>query len=146
MKLHTLKSSAPRKSRKRVGRGTGNGHGRTCGRGDKGQMARSGAVRRPYFEGGQIPFFRRIPKKGFNCPSHKVYALINVGKLEELFDAGDEIDFEKLSGKGVVGKLGAGLKVLGDGEITKSLTVKAVKFSEAARSKIEAAGGTCEVI
>ncbi len=146
MKLHSLTSSSPRKARKRVGRGTGNNWGRTCGRGEKGQMSRSGAVRRPYFEGGQIPFFRRIPKKGFNNPNHKVYALINVGQLDKLFTAGDSIDFESLRAKGLVGKLGAGLKILGDGEVTTSFTITATRFSATAKEKIEAAGGTCETI
>ena len=146
MKLHTLQSIATRKKRKRVGRGTGNGSGRTCGRGDKGQMARSGAVRRPHFEGGQIPLFRRLPKKGFNNPNHKEYTLINVRDLENYYNDNDVIDALSLQEKGRIGKVKIGLKVLGDGELSKKLTVKAARFSASAKAKIESAGGTCEVV
>ena len=146
MRLHTLKSTVPRKNRKRVGRGNGNNWGRTCGRGEKGQMSRSGANHRPYFEGGQIPLLRRIPKRGFNNPNHKLYAVVNVGLLEGLFESGDTIDLAALQAKGLVKKVGAGLKVLGEGELSKSLTVRANRFSAAATAKVEAAGGTCETL
>lgn len=143
--LHTTKGSTHR--RKRVGRGDSSGWGRTCGRGEKGQKARSGANMRPFFEGGQIPLFRRLPKRGFNNPDHKVYSLVNVGELESLFSAGDTVDEDALYEKGLVRKKGRQqLKVLGNGELAKSLTVRANKFSNSARTKIESAGGTCEVL
>ncbi len=144
LRLHTFKNTVPRKARKRVGRGHGNNWGRTSGRGEKGQKARSGAVRRLHFEGGQIPLFRRLPKKGFNNPNHKAYVLVNVQYLEENFEAGAVVDASSLKRK-VGDKLGAGIKILGVGELTKSLTVKATKFSTTAKSKIESAGGTCEL-
>ena len=146
MKLHQLRNSFKRQSRKRVGRGDGSGHGRTCGRGEKGAGARSGNTRRPYFEGGQIPYFRRLPKRGFNNPNHALYNVVNVSYLESNFASGDEVDRAELLQRGLAATQGAGLKVLGDGEITKSLTVRANKFSASARKKIEAAGGTCEVV
>ena len=147
MKLHEL-SSAPGAThrRKRVGRGDSSGLGRTCGRGEKGQKSRSGSTIRPHFEGGQIPLFRRLPKRGFNHPTHKEYNLVNVSTLEEFFDAGAEVDAEALRSKGVIRKNSLPLKVLADGEVTKSLKVKAAKFSKAAKEKIEAAGGACEVV
>lgn len=146
MKLHELSNDFNRKARKRVGRGDGSGHGRTAGRGDKGAGARSGNRKRPHFEGGQIPFFRRLPKRGFKNPNHTEYGVINVGYLERCFAAGDVVDSESLRERGVMHKATAGLKVLGDGELTKSLTVRAEKFSANAKAKIEAAGGTCEEI
>jgi len=146
MKLHDLHNSFNRQSRSRVGRGDGSGHGRTCGRGDKGAGARSGATRRPHFEGGQIPLFRRLPKRGFNSPNHKMYSVVNIRYLEENFSAGDQVDVETLKSSGLGEKGNAGLKVLGDGEVTKSLTVRAQKFSASARQKIEAAGGSCEIV
>ena len=147
MKLHDLHSTAgSKRPRKRVGRGDSSGYGRTCGRGEKGQKSRTGSVIRPFFEGGQIPLFRRLPKRGFTSRNHKDYDLINVSSLEKLFDAGATVDAEILRGKGVIGKTKLPLKVLGTGEITKSLTVKADKFSTAAKEKIEAAGGTCETL
>ncbi len=146
MKLHTLQNTAGRKARKRVGRGDGSGHGRTCGRGDKGAGSRSGNRHRPHFEGGQIPLFRRLPKRGFKNPNHVVYDVINVSYLEENFEAGGVVDEAGLRRLGLLGKSSVGLKILGDGEVTKSLTVKASKFSASAVAKIEAAGGVCEVI
>ena len=128
LNLHSLKNSIPRKSRKRVGRGEGNNWGRTCGRGEKGQMARSGAVRRPYFEGGQIPLLRRLPKKGFNNPNHKEYAIVNVCELNENYNDGEVVDTNSLVNKGIIGKAKHGVKVLGNGEISKSLTVKVPKM------------------
>lgn len=142
--LHTTKGSTHR--RKRVGRGDSSGWGRTCGRGEKGQKSRSGANIRPFFEGGQIPLFRRLPKRGFNSPDHKFYSLVNVGKLESLFSPGDIVDEKALYEKGVVRKGKQKLKILGNGEIAKALTVRANKFSNSARTKIETAGGTCEVL
>ena len=145
MKLHELRNSFTRQPRKRVGRGDSSGNGRSAGRGDKGAGARSGHTRRSHFEGGQIPLFRRLPKRGFNNPNHTVYSVVNVSYLEENFDAGDEVNRDALRKRGLISKTGVQLKVLGDGEITKSLTVKADKFSMSARKKIEAAGGVCEV-
>lgn len=148
MKLHSLNSPFKRKVRKRVGRGHGNNWGRTAGRGEKGQLSRSGATHRPHFEGGQITYFRRMPKKGFKSRNHKLFTVINVDMLERHFAAGDLVDVEALARKGLIGaKLDdAGLKILGSGEISKSLTVKAHAFSGSAQSKIEAAGGTCEAL
>lgn len=144
MRLHELQSGFKRKPRRRVGRGDGSGHGRTCGRGDKGAGARSGYSRKPYFEGGQIPLLRRLPKRGFKNPNRVEYGVVNVGHLEELFDAGAVVDEAALRRHGVMHKDVVGVKVLGDGELTKSLTVRAGKFSASAKQKIEAAGGVCE--
>ncbi len=146
MKLHELQNSFKRRPRRRVGRGDGSGYGRTCGRGDKGAGSRSGNTRRPYFEGGQIPLFRRLPKRGFKNPNHKFYNIVNVSYLQDNFSAGDQVDEAALRQLGITSRKNAGLKVLGDGEISVSLTVKANKFSASARKKIEAAGGTCELV
>lgn len=135
------------KKRRRVGRGPGSGHGKTCGRGHKGQRSRSGGGPHPRFEGGQMPLERRLPKRGFNNIFRKEYAVLNLRALEDKFDAGTTVDMEALSAQGLLPKqLGAGLKILGDGELTKALTVRAHRFSKSAREKIEAAGGTVEVI
>jgi len=147
MKLHNLKPTpGSRHRRRRVGRGDSSGLGHTAGRGMNGASSRTGHTSRPHFEGGQIPLFRRLPKRGFNSPNHKFFNLVNVYVLEENFEAGDVIDQDILKGKGLVGKLKRDLKILADGEITKALTVKANKFSAAAKAKIEAAGGTCEIV
>ncbi|MBQ4106360.1 MAG: 50S ribosomal protein L15 [Lentisphaeria bacterium] len=147
MKLHELTvNPGSTKRRKRVGRGDSSGWGKTAGRGEKGQKSRSGAKIRPFFEGGQITLFRRLPKRGFNSPDHKVYQLINLSVLEANFEAGDVVDQESLRSKNLLGKTELPLKVLANGEITKALTVKAVKFSATAQAKIEAAGGKVEVI
>ena len=147
MNLHSFKRTYKRKARKRVGRGHGNNWGRTGGRGEKGQLSRSGANHRPHFEGGQITYFRRMPKKGFKSPFHKLFTVVNVETLERHFEAGATVDVTELCRKGLVGDdKGAGLKILATGELTKALTVKAVAFSAAAIAKIEAAGGSCEVV
>ncbi len=146
MKLHDLHTSPSKKRRKLRGRGDGSGLGGTSGRGHKGQKARSAAIIRPFFEGGQIPFFRRLPKRGFNKPDHKEYNLVNVELLEKVFAAGDVVDEAVLHKKGLIAKSMEGLKVLGNGELKKALTVKANKFSASAKAKIEAAGGKCEQI
>lgn len=147
MKLHNLQpTDGSKHRRRRVGRGDSSGLGHTCGRGEKGQMSRSGAAHRPYFEGGQIPLFRRLPKRGFNNPDHKTYNLVNVRELEAVYSANDVVDEASLRENGLIGKSDSRLKILADGDITKALTVKANKFSKAARSKIEKAGGTCEII
>ena len=148
MKLHEL-SPAPgsTKSAWRKGRGVGSGNGKTAGRGHKGQNARTGGGVRPGFEGGQIPLFRRLPKRGFtNSLFKKEYAIINLETLDKLFNDGGAVSMETLLEKGVIRKELNGLKVLGRGEITKKLTVKAAIFSASAKEKIEAAGGKAEVI
>jgi large subunit ribosomal protein L15 len=146
MKLHEL-SSAPgsRHSRKRVGRGTGSGMGKTATRGHKGQNARSGGGVRPGFEGGQNPLYRRLPKRGFNNPFRVEYAVVNVEDLNK-FAAGTEVTPEVLVESGVVKNTLDGIKILGNGEITVKLSVKANKFSQSAVEKIQAAGGQTEVI
>ena len=144
MKLHDIgPTPGSHKRRKRVGRGDSSGWGKTAGRGEKGQLSRTGAVHRPFFEGGQIPLFRRLPKRGFNSADHKVYELVNLSVLEANFNAGETVDEASLRAKSLLGKKELPLKVLADGDITKALTVKAVKFSAAAKAKIEAAGGSC---
>ena len=129
----------------RRGRGHGSGNGETAGKGHKGQKARSGAPRLG-FEGGQMPLFRRIPKRGFTDPNSKVITGINVSVLEDRYNAGDEVTLENLLEKRIIRKVNDGVKILGNGELTKKLTVKVNAFSESAKEKIEAVGGTCEVI
>lgn len=142
MKLHELSPAAGSKhSRKRVGRGPGSGLGKTSGRGEKGQKSRTGYSGRPGFEGGQMPLIRRVPKRGFNNSIFRTeYAVINVSDLAGLEG---EITPEVLARRGLV-RSGQPVKVLGDGEISAAVQVKANKFSKSARAKIEAAGGTCE--
>ncbi|MEI6055018.1 MAG: 50S ribosomal protein L15 [Lentisphaerota bacterium] len=147
MKLHSLKNvEGAKHRRKRVGRGDASGWGKTAGRGDKGQSSRSGSGYRPYFEGGQIPLFRRLPKRGFKSLNPNIYTVINVASLEEAFNAADTVDKAVLHAKNLIPKKKRSLKILGNGDITKALTVKANFFSATAKSKIEAAGGKCEVI
>jgi large subunit ribosomal protein L15 len=146
MKLHELSSAeGSRHTRKRVGRGVGSGMGKTSTRGHKGQNARSGGGVRPGFEGGQNPLYRRLPKRGFTNPTRKEYAIINVTELNQ-FDAGTEVTPELLLSTGIVKAPKDGIKVLGNGELTVKLTVKANKFSQSAVDKIQAAGGQSEVI
>jgi large subunit ribosomal protein L15 len=149
LELHNLRPNPGAvREKKRVGRGHGSGHGKTSGRGQKGQKARSGwkGGTRPGFEGGQTPLYMRFPKRGFsNAPFKKEYAIVNVGLLNERFEEGAEITPEVLREAGLV-KKNLPVKVLGDGELTKKFTVKAHKFSTSAKEKIEAAGGSCEVI
>ena len=137
-----------RKKKKRVGRGPGSGHGKTSTRGHKGQKSRKGYSMRATFEGGQTPLFRHLPKRGFsNVIFAKNYTIVNVGDLNELEPDMTEISAEILMEKGLLRKVAKnGLKVLGDGELTRTLTVKAAKFSGKAKEKIEAAGGTVEVL
>ena len=147
MKLHEL-SPAPGsvKNRFRKGRGLGSGNGKTAGKGHKGQNARAGGGVRPGFEGGQIPLYRRLPKRGFkNDYFRKDYAIVNLESLES-FNDGDEITIEKLIKSGIVKKTLCGLKVLASGELTKKLTVKAAVFSESAKTRIESLGGKAEVV
>ncbi|WP_044895210.1 50S ribosomal protein L15 [Bacillus alveayuensis] len=146
MKLHELQPApGSRKERNRVGRGIGSGNGKTSGRGQKGQKARSGGGVRLGFEGGQTPLFRRLPKRGFTNIHRKEYAIVNLDALNR-FEDGTEVTPELLLETGVVSKLKAGVKILGNGQIEKKLTVKAHKFSSAAKEAIEAAGGKTEVI
>lgn len=146
MKLHEL-TPAPgsRHERKRVGRGTGSGTGKTSTRGHKGQWARSGGGVRPGFEGGQNPLYMRLPKRGFKNINRKEYAIVNLNQLNK-FEAGTDVTPELLLESGVVKNPKDGIKILGDGELAVGLTVKAHKFSESASRKIEAAGGKTEVI
>ena len=129
----------------RRGRGHGSGNGKTAGKGHKGQKARSGAPR-PGFEGGQMPLYRRIPKRGFTCPSSKEIVGINLGVLNDRFEDGAVVDIDALLETGIVKNPKDGVKILGNGEITKKLTVKANAFSASAKEKIEAVGGTAEVM
>ena len=146
MKLQELQPAAGSKTApKRVGRGTGSGLGKTSGRGQKGQKSRSGGGVRPGFEGGQMPLSRRLPKRGFKNIFAKVYTTINVGELE-VFEDGTEITAEFLKNAGFIKKINDGIKILGQGELTKKLTVKAVKFTASAQEKISAAGGVAEVV
>ena len=131
--------------RSRVGRGHASGHGKTAGRGHKGQKARSGGSTRLGFEGGQMPLYRRIPKRGFKNYNYKEIIGINVSKLD-VFENGTEVTVETLIEAGIVKNPREGFKILGDGELTKKLTVKVNAFSKSAEEKITAAGGTCEVI
>ncbi|OQA21233.1 MAG: 50S ribosomal protein L15 [Actinobacteria bacterium ADurb.Bin346] len=134
------------KKRKRVGRGNSSGHGTTSGRGSKGQKSRSGAKIRPGFEGGQMPMSRRIPHlRGFKNTRKKEFNIINISKLDK-FNDGDVIDFELLASKGLIMKENSPLKILGNGSISKKITVKADYFSTSAIKKIQDAGGTAEVV
>ncbi len=147
MKLHELcPTPGSRKRRKRVGRGDSSGLGKTAGRGEKGQHSRTGSKIRPYFEGGQIPLFRRLPKRGFKNPDRIVYNLVNLSVIESNFEAGAEVNTETLREKNLLGKSQRALKILANGEVTKAFTVKADKFSATAVAKIEAAGGKVEVV
>ncbi len=133
------------KNRKRLGRGSGSGHGKTSGRGHKGQRARSGGRGKTGFEGGQMPLQRRVPKRGFTNIFRKEYAIVNLSDLDR-FDKGSTVDVSSLLEAGLVNKIGAGVKLLADGEITKPLIIKVHKSSQAAREKVEAAGGRIEVV
>jgi large subunit ribosomal protein L15 len=147
MRLHDLKPRPGAKHRrKRLGQGESSGHGKTSGRGGKGQTARSGSSIRIGFEGGQMPLIRRIPKRGFNNARHgTVYIPVNVEALNA-FEDGETVDVEKLRGKGLANGPGDGIKILGDGEVKKKLSVTAHAFSASAKKKIEAKGGTCEIV
>lgn len=147
MKLHELAPAVPTKKAWRKGRGPGSGNGKTGGRGHKGQQARSGGGVRIGFEGGQMPAYRRLPKRGFNNERFAThYAIVNLSVLEKFFEDGAVVDLVALVEANIISKPLDGLKVLGNGNLTKKLTVKAHKISETAKAKIEAAGGTVEVI
>ena len=146
MKLHELKpafgsTTAP----KRLGRGIGSGLGKTSGKGHKGAKARSGGVKRPGFEGGQMPLTMRLPKRGFTNKWATEYVAINVSALN-IFEDGDVVGPVELIQAGIIKKIEDGIKIMGNGELTKKLTVQAMKFTATAKEKIEAAGGNCEVI
>lgn len=146
MKLHELAPAAgSKKDVKRIGRGPASGQGKTAGKGHKGQKARAGRGMRPGFEGGQMPLQRRLPKRGFNNIFAKEIATVNVAALNA-FEDGATVDVEALINAGLVKKALDGVKVLGNGDISKKLTVKANAFSDSAKQKIEAAGGKAEVI
>ena len=147
MYIHDLKNAEGEKqSKKRLGRGIGSGIGKTSGKGHKGQNARSGGGVRPGFEGGQMPLYRRIPKRGFHCRNHKEIVAINVNLLN-VFEDGATIDIDALKSKGLVSNPRDGVKILGNGELNiKNITVKVNLFSKTAIEKIEAAGGKAEVI
>ncbi len=146
MELNTLKPAlGATKNRKRIGRGIGSGHGKTATKGHKGQKARSGGSIKAGFEGGQMPMQRRLPKRGFNSLNRIDYAPVNVEKLN-IFEANSIVDLEALVRSGLVKKIKSGVKLLATGELTKPLTVIAHKFSDAAKAKILAAGGTVEEI
>lgn len=146
MNLHTLTNTpGARKTKKRLGRGMSSGLGKTSGRGHKGQYARSGHKHKPGFEGGQMRMVRRLPKRGFKSMDPGVYTPVNVADLER-FDAGAEITAEVLIRAGLAKAAKDGIKILGSGSLTKKLSVKAHAFSASAKAKIEAAGGTCQVV
>ncbi|MGI6049241.1 MAG: 50S ribosomal protein L15 [Acetivibrionales bacterium] len=146
MELFELRPGAPNKAPKRKGRGHGTGNGKTAGKGHKGQKARSGGGVRVGFEGGQMPLFRRVPKRGFtNAMFKKVYTEVKLSDLE-CFENGTEVSAELLKEKGIISKINEGIVVLGNGNLTKKLTVKAARFTKSASEKIEALGGKAEVI
>ena len=145
MKLHELAPAAgSTTAAKRLGRGVGSGLGKTSGKGHKGAKARSGGGKPPGFEGGQMPLYRRVPKKGFTNIFGTEYAEVNVGQLE-VFNDGVVVNAELLKAAGIIKKTMDGVKILGNGELTKKLTVEAAKFTESAKQKIEAVGGKAEV-
>ena len=146
MKLHELHpAEGSTASQKRLGRGNGSGLGKTSGKGHKGAKARSGGGKRPGFEGGQMPLYRRVPKRGFNNVFGTEYAEVNVERLE-VFEDGDVVNAKALLEKKIIRKELDGVKILGGGDLTKKLTVQAAKFTGSAKEKIEAAGGKAEVI
>jgi len=147
MKLNELQKSPEAKVAKRVGRGPGSGMGKTSTRGQKGQKSRSGASISPWFQGGQTPLYRRLPKRGFNNAQFRTeYATINLSDLNKYFNDGETVTPELLKEKGIIKKQLCGVKVLGNGELEKKLTIKANRFSSSAVTKIESAGGKAEVI
>ena len=146
MELNSLRPAlGSTKNRKRIGRGIGSGHGKTATKGHKGQKARSGGSIKPGFEGGQMPLQRRLPKRGFRPLDRNEYVLINLQQLD-VFEAGSCVDREAMDAKGILKKSSLPVKVLANGELSKALTIKADKFSKSAAEKIQAAGGTAEVL
>ena len=147
MKLHDLAPAAgASKARKRIGRGPASGQGKTAGKGHKGQLARAGRGQRAGFEGGQMPLQRRVPKRGFNNIFATEMVIVNVATLEKYFEDGATVTVDALLEKGIIKKTLDGVKILGQGELAKKLTVQVNAFSDSAKSKIEAAGGKAEVI
>jgi large subunit ribosomal protein L15 len=147
MKLNELQKAPEAKAVKRVGRGQGSGNGKTAGRGEKGQKARSGVSIPAWFQGGQTPLYRRLPKRGFNNAQFRTeFATINLSDLNKYFNDGDVVSPELLKEKGIIKKQLCGVKVLGNGELEKKLTIRAHRFSSSAVTKIESAGGKAEVI
>jgi large subunit ribosomal protein L15 len=146
MDLHSLQTAEGSKHRRiRVGRGRASGKGKTAGRGHKGQMSRAGATHKPLFEGGQMPLVRKLPKRGFSNYNRKTIVPVNLDALAA-FDEGAEVTIELLKEKGLVNGRYDGVKILGNGDVDKKLTVKVNAFSASAKEKIEAAGGTCEIV
>jgi large subunit ribosomal protein L15 len=146
MDLHSLQPAEGSKHRKiRVGRGRASGKGKTAGRGHKGQMSRAGASHKPLFEGGQMPLVRKLPKRGFNNFTRKEILPVNLDALN-VFEEGAEVTIEILKEKGLVNGRFDGVKILGNGNVEKKLSVKANAFSASAKEKIEAAGGSCEIV
>lgn len=147
LKLNELKPTpGSRKKAKRIGRGTGSGTGSTAGKGNNGDRARSGAKTKFYFEGGQTPLTRRIPKRGFHSPFKVEYQIVNVGTLETLDNEGKDITIEFLHDQGLIHEVDRPVKILGNGDLTKTISIKAHSFSKTAREKIEKAKGKAEVI
>ena len=147
MKLNELSPSVPRKERKRIGRGNSSGWGKTAGKGSNGQNSRAGGGVKPYFEGGQMPIYRRVPKRGFsNAIFKKEYTVISLAFLNENFEDGEEVSLETLFNKCLIKKGRDGVKVLGNGELNKKLTVKVHKISKSAKAAVEAKGGTVELV
>ncbi len=146
MDLHSLQTTEGSKHRRiRLGRGRASGKGKTSGRGHKGQMSRTGSVHKPLFEGGQMPLVRKLPKRGFNNFTRKTFVPVNLDALSK-FDEGTEVTIELLKEKGLVNGRFDGVKILGNGSVEKKLTVKVNAFSATAKEKIEAAGGSCEIV
>lgn len=147
MALNNLSNPAGKKARKRVGRGDSSGLGRTAGRGEKGQKSRSGFSQRPHWQGGQIPLFRRLPHiQGFKARNHKLWTVVNLGQIDAAYEAGETVTAENLQEKGLINGLEYGLKILATGEVTKALTIKTNALSKTAQAKIEAAGGSVELV
>ena len=147
MKLNELSPSVPKKNRKRIGRGNSSGWGKTAGKGSNGQNSRAGGGVKPYFEGGQMPIYRRVPKRGFsNAIFKKEYTVLSLAFLNENFEDGEEVSLETLFNKCLIKKGRDGVKVLGNGELNKKLTVKVHKISKSAKAAVEAKGGTVELV
>ena len=147
MKLNELSPSVPKKNRKRIGRGNSSGWGKTAGKGSNGQKSRAGGGVKPYFEGGQMPIYRRVPKRGFsNTVFKKEYTVVSLSFLNDNFEDGEEVSLETLFNKCLIKKGRDGVKILGNGELNKKLTVKVHKISKSAKVAVEAKGGTVELV
>ena len=147
MKLNELSPSIPKKNRKRIGRGNSSGWGKTAGEGSNGQNSRAGGGVKPYFEGGQMPIYRRVPKRGFsNTVFKKEYTVVSLSFLNDNFEDGEEVSLETLCNKCRIKKGRDGVKILGNGELNKKLTVKVHKISKSAKAAVEAKGGTVELV